>query len=69
MDYHYTVVSHFALNRKLADYFIQVGIEVQLAKSKCYMHNSYHDYNWDFFKVDIPNGILNVSLGQTVTYY
>jgi len=36
----------------------QVGLELQSAKSKCYIREGLRDANWDALRGDIPNGII-----------
>ena len=45
----------------------EVGLELQPAKSQCYIAEEYRNEEWDRLRGDIPNGVLTNSDGNAIT--
>ena len=44
------------------------GLELQPAKSKCYIRDDYRDDNWNRVRGDIPNGTLTDNNGNDILF-
>ncbi|EJK70875.1 hypothetical protein THAOC_07730, partial [Thalassiosira oceanica] len=56
----------FEANKAFAADLAIVGLELQSAKSQCYIRPGLRDSNWDALRGDIPNGLLRDSSGEAV---
>ena len=56
-----------AVNKAFAEDLIEAGLQLQPAKSQCYILEAFLDAKWDELQGDILNGVLKNSEGETAT--
>ena len=56
----------FAANRTLAVDLAKVGLELQPAKSQCYIREGLRNAEWDEARGSIPNGVLKDTNGNEI---
>ena len=57
----------FAAKKAFAEDLLEAGVELQPAKSQCYIAEPFWDAEWDTLRGDIPNGVLKNLDSETVT--
>ena len=56
------------MNQEFAYDLLNVGLELQPSKSKCYITEPLRDTEWDALQGNIPNGMLKTSDSEAVTH-
>ena len=57
----------FAANQEFVEDLLKAGLELQPAKSQCYIVEPFRDAEWDALRGDIPNGMLKNSDSEAAT--
>ena len=57
----------FDANKTFDSQLKEVGLELQPAKSKCYISAEHRNGQWDIFGGEIPNGTLKDKNGNDIT--